>query len=134
MPAAPFRAHLRLLVDLTGLPWPVFALKAGVPVRLVYRLLFPDGRRLPRLPRDSALRLLELTDETVAELRHTRVPADDTRQHLAALLGAGCRLEALARYCRLPRSELLNTLTASHCTELTALLVRSASLQYFTTS
>lgn len=129
MTAAPFRAHLRQLLDLTGLPWPVFALKAGVPPRLVSRLLNHGGRQLPRLPRDTAIRILGLTDESVAELGRTMVPADDTRDCLRRLLLAGCSIHALAQYCRLPHTELLNTLSATHCTELTALLVRSASLQ-----
>jgi hypothetical protein len=129
--AAPFRAHLRLLLDLTGLPWPVMALKAGVSTRLVRRLLFVDrGRRLPKLPRDSALRLLSLNDAALAELGRTWVPADETRRHLAELLAAGCPAPTLARYCRLSLTELMATLAAPACTELTALLVNSARVQY----
>jgi hypothetical protein len=118
------------MLALTDLPWPVFALKAGVPVRLVSRLLSPNGRRLPRLPRDSAIRILGLTDESIAELGRTLVPADDTRRQLGELLAAGCEIHTLARYCRLPQAKLLDTVSASRCTELTALLVRSAALQY----
>ena len=119
-----------MLLELTGLPWPVIALKAGVQPRLVRRLLFPHtDRRLPKLPRDSALRLLMLTDETLADLERTWVPAEETHAHLAALLADGCSPNDLARYCRLSRSQLLATLSAPRCTELTALLARSARLQ-----
>jgi hypothetical protein len=131
VPAAPFRAHLRHLLDLTGLPWPVVALKAGVPPRLVRRLLFVDqGRRLPKLPRESAMRLITLNDATLAELAHTWVPADDTRHHLAEVLARGCPAPQLARYCRLSVPELMAALDAPRCTELTALLAHSASLQH----
>jgi hypothetical protein len=131
VPAAPFRAHLRLLLDFTGLPWPVIALQADVSPRLVRRLLFVDrGRRLPKLPRDSAIRLLLLNDVSLAELAHTRVPAEETRGHLVELLTQGCPVPRLARYCRLSVPELMKTLSAPSCSELTALLARSARLQY----
>jgi len=107
------------------------AMTAGVSTRLVGRLLgVSQCRRLPKLPRDSALRLFHLSDARLAELARTRVPADDTRQHLDELLNRGCPPRALARYCRLSEAELDALRHSSTCTELTALLVRSASLQY----
>jgi hypothetical protein len=119
-----------MLLDLTGLPWPVIALKAGVQPRLVHRLLFPhSGRRLLKLPRDSALRLFMLTNESLAELERTWVPAEETHVHLAELLADGYSPSDLARYCRLSRSQLLATLSAPSCTELTALLASSARMQ-----
>ncbi|MBA3020478.1 hypothetical protein [Propionicimonas sp.] len=131
VPAAPFRAHLRLLLDLSGLPWPVMALKAGVSTRLVRRLLFIErGRPLPKLPRASAVRLIGLSDATLAELGRTLVPSDETRRDLGELLAAGCSAPALARYCRLTEPELMATLETTACTELTALLARSARVQY----
>jgi hypothetical protein len=130
--AAPFRAHLRLLLDLTGLPWPVMALKAGVSPRLVRRLLFVEqGRRLPKLPRESALRLICLSDAALAELGRTMVPSDQTRQDLSELLTSGCSAPTLARYCRLTVPALMATLETTSCTELTALLASSARVQYF---
>lgn len=119
-----------MLIDLTGLPWPVLALTAGVSTRLVRRLLFPDrGRRLPKLPRDSALRLLLLDDSRLAQLQETWVPADQVGQQLQSLLDAGYPAADLARYCRLSVTELLATSTAARCTEQTALLVRAAALE-----
>jgi hypothetical protein len=107
------------------------ALKAGVQPRLVERLLFPRaGRRLPRLPRDSAIRLIMLTDEALAELNSTWVPAKETQRHLVSLLAQGYSPSALARYCRMSPLQLEATLTTPLCTELTALLVRSARLQH----
>ena len=131
MPAAPFRAHLRLLLDRSGLPWPVMAMTAGVSTRLVGRLLgVSQSRRLPKLPRDSAMRLFCLSDARLAELARTRVPADDTRRQLDELLAGGCPPAALARYCRLTLTELSALRDAATCSELTALLVRSARLQF----
>lgn len=133
MPSAPFRAHLRLLLDGTGLPWPVMALAAGVPLRLVARLLnTPGSRRLPKLPAESAHRLLHLDLRTLAELERREIPAQETARILASLLADGCPPARLARYCRLSRSELTSTLTAPTCTRLTALLARSARMQYRT--
>jgi O-phosphoseryl-tRNA(Cys) synthetase len=131
VPAAPFRAHLRLLLDDSGLPWPVMAMTAGVSTRLVGRLLgVSDARRLPKLPRDSAMRLFCLSDDRLAELARTRVPAADTQRELAELLSLGCRPADLARYCRLSLAELDALPYGATCTELTALLMRSARLQY----
>ncbi|PKQ31312.1 MAG: hypothetical protein CVT62_10330 [Actinobacteria bacterium HGW-Actinobacteria-2] len=131
MPAAPFRAHLRLLLDRSGLPWPVMAMTAGVSTRLVGRLLgVTQSRQLPKLPRDSALRLFYLSDQRLAELARTRIPADDARRQVEELLARGCSPLALARYCRLSTAELDTLRHSSTCTELTALLVRSARLQY----
>lgn len=115
---------------MSGLPWPVLALAADVSPRLLRRLLFPErGRRLPKLPRDSALRLLMLDDARLAQLQGTWVPAEQTRGELAALLACGYPPADLARYCRLSVTELLGTLDADRCTEQTALLVRAASVQ-----
>lgn len=131
MPSAPFRAHLRLLLDGTGLPWPVMALAAGVSHRLVGRLLnTPGSRRLPKLPAESAQRLLRLNQHHLTELSRLQIPAESTARLLASLLADGCPPAHLARYCRLSRSELSATLTAPTCSELTALLAQSAHLQY----
>ncbi|HML52323.1 MAG TPA: hypothetical protein PKD84_13085 [Propionicimonas sp.] len=132
--SAPFRAHLRLLLDRTGLPWPVMALAADVPHRLVGRLLnTPGSRRLEKLPAETAQRLLGLTHHTLTELSRQQVPAQDTSRILAALLADGCPPTQLARYCRLSRSELSATLASPTCSRLTALLAQSARLQYRTT-
>lgn len=131
VPSAPFRAHLHLLLDGTGLPWPVMAWAAGVPLRLVGRLLnTPGSRRLPKLPAESAQRLLRLSQSHLTELNRLQVPAQQTAQLLASMLADGCPPAQLARYCRLSRSELSATLAAPTCSQLTALLARSAHLQF----
>ena len=61
--AAPFRALLARLMDVTGLPWPVLADHGRLPPQLVHRLLYGrDGRRLSRIPRDCACRILALDE------------------------------------------------------------------------
>lgn len=63
MQAAPFRAHLDRLIDLTGLPWTELAGQARVPPAVVHRLLYGrNGRCMSRIPRDYARRLLELDE------------------------------------------------------------------------
>jgi hypothetical protein len=122
---------VRLLLDRSGLPWPVMAMTAGVSTRLVGRLLgVNQARHLPKLPRDSALRLFYLSDERLAQLARTRVPAEETRRQLDELLAGGCPPVALARYCRMSTAELDALRHLDTCTELTALLIRSARLQY----
>ncbi len=67
--AAPFRALLDRLLDVTGLPWPVLAQEAGIPLRLAEHLLFGRrGRRLGRIPADSARRILLLDEARLARL------------------------------------------------------------------
>ena len=67
--AAPFRALLERLIDITGLPWPALAHHGRLPPRLVHRLLFGrDGRRLTRIPRDYAQRILALDEHRLCEL------------------------------------------------------------------
>lgn len=132
MPSAPFRAHLRLLLDGTGLPWQVMALAADVPLRLVGRLLnTPGSRRLPKLPAEAAQRLLRLNQNHITELSRLRIPSQQTAQILSSLLADGCPPGQLARYCRLSRSELSATLSAPTCSQLTALLAQSAQLQCY---
>ncbi len=64
--AAPFRALLGRLMDVTGLPWPVLADHGGLPPQLVHRLLYGrDGRRIARIPRDCACRILSLDERTL---------------------------------------------------------------------
>jgi hypothetical protein len=61
--AAPFRALLDRLIDVTGLPWPVLARQGRLPPQLVHRLLYGrDGRRVSRIPRECACRILALDE------------------------------------------------------------------------
>ena len=66
--AAPFRALLERLIDITGLPWSALAHHGRLPPRLVHRLLFGrDGRRVARIPRDYARRILALDEHRLRE-------------------------------------------------------------------
>jgi hypothetical protein len=67
--AAPFRALVARLIDLTGLPWPVLARQARVPPAVVHRLIYGrNGRRPTRIPRDCARRLLALDEASLVRL------------------------------------------------------------------
>lgn len=95
--AAPFRAHLLSLAGTTGVPWPVIALYAGLPVRLAEALVQGrDGRRVRRIPRECAQRLLEVSAGQVARIEQTWVPAAPTATRMAALIARGVHPQALA--------------------------------------
>jgi len=67
--ADPFRALLNRLIDVTGLPWPVLASQGRLPPQLVHRLLYGrDGRRLARIPRECACRILALDERRLVQL------------------------------------------------------------------
>lgn len=62
--AAPFRALVARLLDVSGLPWPALAQYARVSPVVVQRLLYGrEGRACGRIPSECARRLLAL-DET----------------------------------------------------------------------
>jgi hypothetical protein len=67
--AAPFRALLARLMDVTGLPWPVLARQGALPPVLVHRLLYGrDGRRVSRIPRECAWRILALDERRLLQV------------------------------------------------------------------
>ena len=67
--AAPFRALLDRLIDITGLSWPALARHGRLPPRLVHHLLYGRrGRRLVRIPHDCARRILALDERQLREL------------------------------------------------------------------
>lgn len=72
--AAPFRALVGRLIDLTGLPWPVLAECAEVSPTVLWRLLYGRGGHADaRIPSDCARRLLALDEarlQRVAKLRY----------------------------------------------------------------
>lgn len=71
--AAPFRAILGRLMDVTGLPWPVLADQGRLPPQLVHRLLYGrDGRRITRIPRDCACRILALDERSLGRVARQR--------------------------------------------------------------
>lgn len=127
--AAPFRAHVRHLLDTTGLPWPVVALEAGVPPALVHHLLFGRrGRRMTRIPPQSAVALLRLDAVSLLGTAARWVPAGPTAARVADLLSRGLQASTLARHCRLTESELEALREMPRCTRLTALLVEAIQL------
>ncbi|MGC3994400.1 MAG: hypothetical protein QM779_09885 [Propionicimonas sp.] len=71
--AAPFRALVGRLLDLSGLPWPVLASYAGVQPAVLQRLLYGrDGRASGRIPSDCARRLLDLDEGQLVRLGRLR--------------------------------------------------------------
>jgi hypothetical protein len=67
--AAPFRALVARLVDVTGLPLPVLARQARVPPAVVHGLLYGRaGRRPSRIPQECARRLLALDERHLIHL------------------------------------------------------------------
>ena len=69
MLAAPFRAHLGWLIDLTGVPWTELAAHARVPPAVVHRLLYGRNGRWPaRIPRVHAHRLLQLDERGLRDV------------------------------------------------------------------
>ena len=131
MLAAPFRAHVRRLLDQTGLPWPVIALAAGLPPALIRNLLFGrDGRHRNRLPASAARRLLALDSERLLGQQRMWVSAEPTAAVITELLSRGCPPLALARYCRLSEPELVAVLESTLCSRLTELLAHAARWQW----
>ncbi len=67
--AAPFRALLARLMDVTGLAWPVLADHGRLPPRLVEHLLYGrDGHRLTRIPSECACRILALDERRLQQV------------------------------------------------------------------
>ncbi|PFG17574.1 hypothetical protein ATK74_2147 [Propionicimonas paludicola] len=131
MLAAPFRAHVRRVLDQTGLPWPVIAGAGNLPPTLIRNLLFGrDGRHRTRLPATAARALLALDAERLLGQSRIWVPAEPAAVVITELLAAGCSPAALARYCRLSESELIGLLDAALCSRLTELLAQAARLQW----
>lgn len=120
--AAPFRAHARHLLQVTGLPWPVLALHARVPPSLLATLV---GRhRLTRIPPAAAARLLRVDAASLLALSAEWVPAAPSVIRLSELLSAGQDADSLARRCRMTRFQLEALLDSPRCTRLTELLVQ----------
>lgn len=66
--AAPFRALLGRLIDVTGLPLPVLARHGRLPPRLVHRLVYGRGDRpLARIPSECARRILAMDEHRLCE-------------------------------------------------------------------
>lgn len=109
--ADPFRAHLAHVAAVSGLPWPLIALHAGVSVSLARHLLFGrQGRRVTRISAASARRILAVTPATAGALRSTWVDAGPTVARLVDLLRRGAAVSALAATLALDSGVLLGIL------------------------
>lgn len=105
--AGPFRAHLRRILDETGLPWRVLAGYAHVPDNVVRALLGREGRpRLRRLAPHYAERLLRLDPAVIA--RDLAAPGSPVwaRAAIRALLGAGWTPERIRIVAGLSRAQV----------------------------
>ncbi len=100
--AEPFRALLRHVIAVTGLPWRVVAGLAGAVPREVYGLLQGrDGRPVRKIRRSLAQRLYALTPDVVAAARQTPVPVEQAALGLQTLLASGWTLTELSSRTRL---------------------------------
>ncbi len=105
--AAPFRAHVRFVSAVSGLPWSAIALEAGVPLTVVHHLLdMRPGRQVHRLRADLAEQLLAVTVESVEQLARAFVPAGTARDHAARLTRFGWTAETLAARLHITVGEL----------------------------
>jgi hypothetical protein len=83
--AAPFRAHLRHLVDTAAATPEAVAVLAGIAPRVPRRLLTGDGGRpMRRLSSETARRLLAVTPAVLLECRRRLVPAGPVRASLTS--------------------------------------------------
>ncbi|WP_114561187.1 hypothetical protein [Desertihabitans aurantiacus] len=126
--AAPFRAHVKHLLTVAGLPWRALALHAGVEPGLVRALLRgrpgEPGRALRRLPAEPAARLLALTPARLTALASRHVEAATTTRRLRRLHAQGLDTAELAHCLQLRPAEVVPLLDGSalFCTARTALL------------
>jgi|GEM_PF-2650669 len=114
VPAAPFRAHLRHLLDASGLPLPHLASVLELPVRLCARLLVepsergpagrPAARNNPALPRPlarispiTARQLLAVDAASLLQALSRPLDAQPTCETVVDLLAAGHRLTTVHR-------------------------------------
>jgi AraC-like DNA-binding protein len=105
--AGPFRAQLRYLMASGSLSLDDVAAVAGISVRLANRLLYGrNGRPLRRISPETALRLIQVSDQQVQALRRIMVPAAPARLQLRRLHRAGWDDYAISKRVRVAVSEL----------------------------
>jgi hypothetical protein len=122
--AAPFRAHLRHLMSVSGLGPSSVALLVGISPRCAHRLLHGrDGRPLRRISPEVARKLLVLTPADARAVQRCTVPAGATVRHLLRLREAGWSEPQLAAAVGLGHAEVTRLLTgaSSSCSQLVAL-------------
>ncbi|GAB3924244.1 hypothetical protein GCM10011575_03060 [Microlunatus endophyticus] len=128
--AAPFRAHVRHLMELTGVPWRTLAVLADVPPQSVDHLLRGRaGRPVPRLHPLIAERLFHLTHTAVVDAGRRRVHAARTRVLLGCLVDRGWLISEIARRTQLPVSGLSALAIGEDtvCSQLVAATVKAAA-------
>jgi hypothetical protein len=122
--AAPFRAHLRHLMSVSGLGSSSVALLAGISPRCAHRLLYGrDGRPLRRISPEVARKLLLLTPADARAVQRCTVPAGATVRHLRRLEQAGWSQTELAAAIGLNLAAVTRLLggASSSCSQLVAL-------------
>lgn len=123
--AAPFRAHVRYVMECSGVPWRVIAAAAAVPAPTVRSLL---GGRLGKLPARSATRLLAVTPATLRYARVELVDAAETARYLRALRGRGLTLRTLGRFVGMADFEVAALVDGTpRCSRLVALHAMAAA-------
>ena len=96
--AAPFAAHLLHLSASSGVPWAMVAAHAHVPLRAAERLVgVPGTRRLRKLPRALAQRLLAIDPVELSRLRSVWVAAGPASNRVAELVARGVPVTRVAR-------------------------------------
>jgi hypothetical protein len=120
--AAPFRAHLNHVCSATGLPWPVVALHAGLPLGLVRHLLDTrPGRQVHRIAPEFARQVFGVSEQSLRDLRTSTAPAGAAHRAARRLVGLGLPAPALARQLRVSHGDL-RALLAGAVTEVPTLL------------
>lgn len=122
--AAPFRAHLRHLMSVSGLGSSSVALLVGISPRCAHRLLHGrGGRPLRRISPEVARKLLLLTPGDARAVQRCTVPAGATVRHLRRLEQAGWSQVELAAAVGLSLAAVTRLLSgaSSTCSQLVAL-------------
>ncbi|TDT32758.1 hypothetical protein ACF3NT_01610 [Naumannella halotolerans] len=131
--AAPFRAHLRELIDDGGLPWQAVAVACGIPLRMTHTLLFGrHGRTLPKLPPRIARQLLRVSPRDLRSLDRRPGNPELAAQAAAVLHRRGMSVAEIALLSRSDRAtiqDLLQGAAIGWFDARTELLLRAACAQ-----
>ncbi|MDN5727342.1 MAG: hypothetical protein L0G99_15650 [Propionibacteriales bacterium] len=127
--AAPFRAHLLLLLDVSGLSLPQLAGHLGMPLAMCQNLLVGRPGRPPmrRISTRVAAGLIRHTPASVTESAQRQVSAYDARRLVRSLLASGWTLELLSEAGGIGRTTLarLTDGELTRCTNRLELAVRA---------
>lgn len=131
--AAPFRAHVRHLMETSGVPWRVLALYAQVPQPVVRALVTGHDRRpVRRIAPAYARALLAVTPAALRWSRSHRVRGEHTASLCRELMAAGWDVGQIATMiglgCEQTRSLLENRLVT--VPEMTEFSARAACLAH----